>query len=339
MVSQKKPRPTLQDVADLSGVSYQTVSRVINNHPYVSDETRKTVQDAIDTLGYRPSKAAIRLRSKTSKTIAIILYGSWFHGPVQTALNVEMAAKTSGFEVIITNVTETEKQVTEALHMVKDWGVEGIIMIVPAQGLPQSEIQAISGGVPVVYIDAYRSSDTASVNLDEADGTRQIIEHLISLGHRHFCEISGPLNWFSAQVRHQACLQTFQSHGLDAPVHIEGNWTTPGGYQAARRLLEQGHHFTALIAANDNMAMGALYALHQHGLTVPGDVAVVGFDDIPEAAYFIPPLSTVRHNYIQLGTDGFDYLLQLMDDPDTPILQKTIAPKLILRESTQPSGT
>jgi LacI family transcriptional regulator len=338
MVSQKKPRPTLQDVAELSGVSYQTVSRVINNHPYVSDETRKSVQDAIDTLGYRPSKAAIRLRSKTSKTIAIILYGSWFHGPVQTALNVEMAAKTSGFEVIITNVTETEKQVTEALQMVKDWGVEGIIMIVPAQGLAQSEIQAISGDVPVVYIDAHRSSSTASVNLDEAEGTRQIVEHLIALGHRDFCEISGPLNWFSAQVRHQACLQTFQAHGLDAPVHIEGNWTTPGGYQAARRLLEQGHPFTALIAANDNMAMGALYALHQHGLAVPGDVAVVGFDDIPEAAYFIPPLTTVRHNYIQLGTDGFDYLLQLMDDPETPIVQKTISPKLILRESSQPSG-
>ncbi len=98
-------------------------------------KTRKRVQDAIDTLGYRPSKAATRLRAKSSKTIAIILYGSWFHGPVQIALNVEMAAKTSGFDVIISNVTETEKQVTEALQQVRDWAVDGIIMIVPAQGL------------------------------------------------------------------------------------------------------------------------------------------------------------------------------------------------------------
>ena len=153
------------DVAELSGVSYQTVSRVINDHPYVSDETRKRVQDAIDTLGYRPSKAATRLRAKSSKTIAIILYGSWFHGPVQIALNAELAAKTSGFEVIFSNVTETEKQVTEALQQVKDWAVDGIIMIVPAQGLPHSEIEAICGDVPVVYIDSRHSSDLASVNL------------------------------------------------------------------------------------------------------------------------------------------------------------------------------
>ena len=339
MAKARKPRPTMLDVAELSGVSYQTVSRVINDHPYVSDETRKRVQDAIDTLGYRPSKAATRLRAKSSKTIAIILYGSWFHGPVQIALNVEMAAKTSGFEVIISNVTETEKQVTEALQQVKDWAVEGIIMIVPAQGLPQSEIQAICGEVPVVHIDSRRSPTLASVNLDESGGTQQIVEHLLSMGHTHFCEISGPLNWYSAQVRHQACLKVFQAYGIEPPVHIEGNWTTPGGYQATRRLLEQGHRFSALIAANDNTALGALSALHQHGLHVPGDIAVVGFDDIPEAAYFIPPLSTVRHDYIQLGASGFEYLLQMMDDPETPIVQKVIAPKLILRKSSQPAAT
>jgi DNA-binding LacI/PurR family transcriptional regulator len=339
MANPKKPRPTMLDVAELSGVSYQTVSRVINDHPYVSDETRKRVQDAIDALGYRPSKAATRLRAKSSKTIAIILYGSWFHGPVQIALNVEMAAKTSGFEVIISNVTETEKQVTEALQQVKDWAVDGIIMIVPAHGLSPGEVEAICDDVPVVYIDARRTPDLASVNLDEALGTRQIIEHLLSQGHTHFCEISGPLNWFSAQERHQTCVQVFPAYGITAPVHVEGNWTTPGGYQATRRLLEQGHTFSALIAANDNMALGALSALHQHGLRVPDDVSVVGFDDIPEAAYFIPPLSTVRHDFIQLGASGFEYLLQLMDDPQTPIVQKVIAPKLILRESSQPVKT
>ena len=183
MANPKKPRPTMLDVADLSGVSYQTVSRVINDHPYVSDETRKKVQEAIDALGYRPSKAATRLRAKSSKTIAIILYGSWFHGPVQIALNVEMAAKTSGFDVIISNVTETEKQVTEALQQVRDWAVDGIIMIVPAQGLSYNEIQVVCGDVPVVHIESHRSSDLASVNLDEAGGTRQIIEHLLAMGH------------------------------------------------------------------------------------------------------------------------------------------------------------
>jgi LacI family transcriptional regulator len=336
MPNSKKPRPTMLDVAELSGVSYQTVSRVINDHPYVSEDTRKKVQDAIDALGYRPSKAATRMRAKESKAIAIILYGGWFHGPVQIALNVEMAAKTSGFDVILTNVTETEKQVTEALQHVKDWAVDGIVMIIPAQGLPPSEIQAICGDIPVVHIDSHPSTNLASVILDEAGGTHQIVEYLIAQGHTHFCEISGPLNWHSAQVRHQACRRVFQSYGIELPVHAEGNWTTPGGYQAARRLLEQGHSFSAVIAANDNMALGALYALHEFGLNVPDHVSVVGFDDIPESAYFIPPLTTVRHNYIQLGALGFEYLLQLMDDPETPIVQKVITPKLIVRASAAP---
>lgn len=339
MAKSRKPRPTMLDVADLSGVSYQTVSRVINNHPYVSDDTRKRVQDAIDTLGYRPSKAAIKLRAKSSRTIAIILYGSWFYGPVQIALNVEMAAKTSGFDVILSNVTETEKQVVEALQNVKDWAVDGIVLIIPAQGLPQSEIQAICGDIPVVQIDSRPAENLASVRLDDVAGTQQIVEHLISLGHTRFCEISGPANWYSARVRHQTCVRVFQSYGIEPPVHIEGNWTTPGGYQATRRLLEQGHTFTAVIAANDSMALGALYALHQFGHSVPEDVSVVGFDDIPEAAYFIPPLTTMRSNYIQLGALGFEYLIQLMDSPDAPAVQKLIAPKLIVRDSTRPANT
>jgi len=324
------------DVAELSGVSYQTVSRVINSHPYVSEEARQKVQDAIDVLGYRPSKAATKLRSKVSKTIAIILYGSWFHGPVQVALNVEMAAKTSGFDVILTNVTETEQQVTEALQHVEDWSVDGVVMIIPARGLSGEQITSICGDIPVVHIDSQPSASLPSVILDDRNGTQQLIEHLISLGHTRFCEISGMLNWYSGQVRHQTCAEILQTYGLEPPIHIEGNWTTPGGYQAARRILEQGHSFSAVIAANDSMALGAYRALHQAGLAVPDDVSVVGFDDILEATYFSPPLTTVRHNYIQLGALGFEYLMQLMDDPETPIEQKVITPKLIVRESTAP---
>lgn len=336
MPNPPKFRPTMLDVAELAGVSYQTVSRVINNQPYVSDDARQRVQKAIDTLGYRPSKAATTLRSKLSKTIAIILYGSWFHGPVQVALNVEMAAKTSGFDIILANVTETEEQVVQALQHVKDWSVDGIIMIIPARGLRAEEVRAICGDIPVIYIEAQPSPQLPSISLDDWYGTQQVIEHLIGLGHSRFCEISGPLNWYSAQLRHQACLETLKEHGLEAPIHIEGNWSTPGGYQATRRLLEQGHQFSAVVAANDNMALGAYRALHQAGLSVPNHVSVVGFDDILEAAYFTPTLTTVSHDYIQLGAVGFEYLMQLMDDPETRIEQKLIRPKLIVRESTSP---
>lgn len=336
MTNAKKSRPTMLDVAERSGVSYQTVSRVINNHPYVSDEARQKVQEAIEALGYRPSKAATKLRSKLSKTVAIVLYGSWFNGPVQIALNVEMAARTSGFDVILTNVTETEKQVAEALEHVKDWSVDGVVMIIPASGLNAGQVAAICEDIPVVYIDAQPAPDVPSVVLDERAGTQEIVEHLIALGHRQFCEISGPLNWYSARMRHQACQDTLRAHGINDSLHVEGNWTTPGGYQAARRLLQQGHTFTAVIAANDSMALGVYRALYEAGLRVPEDVSVVGFDDIQEAAYFTPPLTTVRHDFIQLGAQGFEYLLKLMDDPDTQIEQRIILSKLILRDSTAP---
>ena len=143
MANSKSSRPTMMDVAKQAGVSYQTVSRVINDHPYVSNEVRLRVRAAIDALGYRPSKAATKLASKSSKIIATVLYGSWLPGPAEIALNVELAAKTSGFDVILINITEPKKQLVEALDNVKAWAVDGLILIVPVQGLSYGEIQAM----------------------------------------------------------------------------------------------------------------------------------------------------------------------------------------------------
>ena len=334
MPPSKRSRPTMLDVAKLSGVSYQTVSRVINEHPYVSDDTRQRVQEAIDTLGYRPNKVATRLKAKHSKTIAIILYGGWLHGPVQVGLNIELAAKTSGFDVIQANITKPQKQLTEAIRHMKDWAVDGILAIVPVQSLPFQEIQTIADGTPFVLIDCERTSEIPSLVIDDYSGTKQLVEHLISLGHRDFCEITGPLDWFSAQIRHQTCHEVCREHDVPPPLHIEANWTPSGGYQAMRRLLEKKQHFTALISANDSMAFGAIRALHQAGLSVPEDVSIVGYDDIPEAAYFVPSLTTARQNFMQLGINGFEYLMQVMDEQDTPYTQQIIPSELIVREST-----
>ncbi len=324
------------DVARLAGVSYQTVSRVINDHPYVSKETRQRVQAAIEALGYRPSKAATKLASKSSKMIAIILYGIWLPGWAEVALNVELAAKTSGFDVILINITEPRQQLIEALQNVKAWAVDGLITIVPVQGMSFAELRAICGNTPIVQIDSQRSPDVPSVVIDDVYGTRQLVEHLLKLGHTQIAEISGPLEWFSAHTRHRACLDTLHAHRMAPPLFVQANWTASGGYQAARRLLAEGRTFTALVAANDSMALGAIRALREAGLAVPQDVSVVGFDDIPEAAYFTPPLTTVRRNLIQLGVTGFEYLMQVMDEPDAPPQQQVIVPRLIFRESTCP---
>lgn len=336
MTTPKSARPTLFDVAKLAGFSYQTVSRVINNHPYVSKETRRRVQEAIDTLGYRPSKVATKLASKSSKMIATILYGSWFPGLAEIALNVELAAKTSGFDVILINITEPKKQLVEALKNVKSWLVDGIILIVPVQGLSFEEVKAISGDTPIVQIDSDRSPDIPSVIIDETYGTQQMVEHLIQQGHTRFAEISGPLNWFNAQARHEACTQILQSCDAALTDHLEANWTVSGGYRAAKHILAEGNPFSVLISANDSMAFGAIRALHEAGLAVPQDISVVGFDDIPEAAYFFPPLTTVRRNLIQLGVEGFEHLMQVADDFAVPTQQKVLVPRVMFRESTRP---
>ncbi|MBN1562247.1 MAG: LacI family DNA-binding transcriptional regulator [Anaerolineae bacterium] len=336
MANAKSSRPTMVDVANLSGVSYQTVSRVINNHPYVSRETRQRVQDAIDELGYRPSKAATKLASKSSKIIATVLYGSWLSGLAEIALNVELAAKTSGFDVILINITEPHRQLVEALENVQAWAVDGLILIVPVQSLPVQEIQKICQYTPFVFVDAHQAPDTPSVVIDEAYGTRQLVEHLIEQGHTQMGEISGPLDWFNAQVRHQTCIQTFADHQLAPPVPCEANWTVSGGYRAAKKLLADHASLTAIIAANDSMALGAMRALHEAGLSVPQDVSVVGFDDMPEAAYFTPPLTTVRRNLIQLGMTGFEHLMKRMDDLEAPMQQQAILPRIVFRDSTQP---
>ena len=336
LLSNPKPsRPTLFDVAKLAGVSYQTVSRVVNNHPYVSKETRRRVQKAIDQLGYRPSKAATKLASKSSKMIATILYGCWFPGLAEIALNVELAAKTSGFDVILVNITEPRRQLIEALANVQAWAVDGVILIVPVQGLSFDEVRAVSDNTPVILIDSQRASDIPSVIIDESYGTQQLVEHLIHQGHSQYCEISGPLDWFGAQVRHQTTVEIFQSHGMESPPYFEANWTVSGGYRAAKRILEEGRDFSAIISANDSMAFGAIRALHEAGLAVPQDVSVVGFDDIPEATYSFPPLTTVRRNLIQLGVVGFEYLMQVTDDPEAPVQQKVLLPRVVYRESTR----
>jgi len=336
MPSFKSSRPTISDVARLSGVSYQTVSRVINDHPYVSKEARQRVQAAIDTLGYRPSKAATKLASKSSKIIATLLYGSWLPGLSEIALNVELAAKTSGFDVILINITEPNKQLADELENVKAWAVDGIILIVPVQSLSFDEVHAICEDTPFVFIDSHQGEGTPSVIIDEAYGTQELVEHLIHLGHTQFGEIGGPLEWLNAQVRHQACVQAFKAHDMELPVHVEANWTVSGGYRAAKKLLADQHDLTAIITANDSMALGVMRALHEAGLTVPHDVSVVGFGDIPEAAYFTPPLTPVRRNLIQLGMVGFEYLMQRMDDLDTPPQQQIILPRVMFRASTRP---
>ncbi len=334
------PRPrrvTLHDVALQSGVSYQTVSRVVNDDPHVSRATRQRVLQAIQSLNYRPNRAARSLVTRRSQMLEVIVFGGNHYGPSQMVANVERAAHELGYSLILTNVLEvTLEAVGDAIDRLSGRFADGIIFITPLVGLDCDQLATLCGGTPFVLIDTQLGSLAPSVVIDQRYGSQLVTQRLIDLGHRDICEISGPLDWFGALARHESWRATLEAAGLTPGVSVAGDWTAAGGYAAARRLLDGGARFTALVVGNDQMAFGAIRALRDSGRRVPEDVSVVGFDDIPEAAYYEPPLTTVRQDFDALGRQSVEYLVGLIDRPETPLHQRVLYPTLVERQSARP---
>lgn len=329
-----KQRYTLNDVAQRAGVSYQTVSRVVNNHPSVAAATRARVQNIIQELGYHPNKVAQSLVANQSNTLAILTFAMSYYGPTQMVVNIERAAKELGYDLIFSNLQEPSyEELRKTLGSLSGRRVDGIISISPVVGVSYEEMVSLCGNTPLVQIDPQMGLEVPSVIVDQHYGSQLATEHLIQLGHERLAEISGPLNWFGAIARHQQWLATLQHAGLTPMMSVEGDWSAKSGYDAARRLLQADPGFTALAVGNDQMALGAIYALHEANLRVPDDISVVGFDDIPETAFFQPPLTTIRQDFSRLGAMGVKYLQELIENPDTPIQQHIIVPRLIVRQS------
>jgi LacI family transcriptional regulator len=328
---------TLNDVANHSGVSYQTVSRVINNHPSVAEETRSRVLGAIRELNYHPNRAARSLVTNRSDTIAIISFGATFYGPGQMVSHIIRHAKDSGYRVSLSTVQHLElDEVKTAIDDLHEHLIDGIIMIAPIISDFMHEIRALIGDIPFIQIDTKAQEGIASVVIEQSHGTKLAVEHLIGLGHREIAEISGPLNWYDATMRHQSWIDTMKRHKLPSHMSVEGNWSSQSGYEALHTLIKAGAKFTGLVVANDQMALGAIAALKELGLRVPEDVSVVGFDDIPESGYFLPALTTVHQDFVALGEQCVDYLVSLITNPDTPVHQRVLYPKLVVRSSTAP---
>jgi DNA-binding LacI/PurR family transcriptional regulator len=196
----------------------------------------------------------------------------------------------------------------------------------------------LTDGVPFVQIGARLGAAIPSVIYDQAQGARLATQHLIDLGHRQIAEISGPLLNYDAHDRHAGWLKTLEDCGLTPGASVEGNFNIEGGYRAMSRLLDQGAEFTAVFIGNDSMAMGAHTALREQGLRVPDDVSIVSFDDIPEAAHFVPGLTTVQQDFDRMGRLATEFLVSLIKSPDTPVHQRVLQPKLVVRESTRAVG-
>jgi DNA-binding LacI/PurR family transcriptional regulator len=328
-------RVTMHDVARQAGVSYQTVSRVINNHPYVAEDTRTRVLQVIADLGYRPNKAARSLAAQQSRTLAVIMFGMDYYGPAQMMINIERAAKAAGYDLIFSNVAQsTVPEMRDALDSLEGWLVDGILAITPVLGVTSEEMQALSAHIPLVQIDIQADAETPSVIVDQQLGAALVTQHLIDLGHRHIAEISGPLHWHGAIARHRSWEQTIYQAGLRPGPTLEGDWTSRSSYELAGQILDRDPAITGLVVGNDQMALGAIRALRERGLRIPADISITGFDDIPEASYFEPPLTTVRQAFDALGIAGVECLIQLIEHPTQPLGQHVIRPQFIPRAST-----
>jgi DNA-binding LacI/PurR family transcriptional regulator len=331
----EKPRAAVMtDVARVAGVSYQTVSRVLNDSPNVRGETRERVLAAIRQLNYRPNSVARALVTGRSSTLGVVTFDTTLYGPATTLLGIEQAAHDAGYAVIVSSLRSLNRRtVLGAIEQLRNQGVDGVSVIAPVR----AGVDALRHVMPDFAVVAVAAAPDASIpvaSVDQAAGAAAATRHLLDLGHETVWHLAGPSDWKEADARIDGWKSVLKAAGAPIPELLRGDWTARSGYELGKALLEL-EGVTAVLAANDQMALGLLRRVHETGLSVPGDLSIVGFDDIPEAAYFTPPLTTVRQDFGELGRRCLQMLVARIDgDADAPSV--VITPELLVRASTGP---
>jgi DNA-binding LacI/PurR family transcriptional regulator len=331
-------RPSMADVARLAGVSSQTVSRVSNGRSNVDDRTRERVITAMRTLGYRPNGAARALQSGRFHTIGVIMSTLETFGNMRTLDAIAKEAARADYSVtLIPIASPTLPRVSGAYRRLSEQAVDGVVIIFEAHLLDHAEF-VLPHGIPVVVIDSDTGPGYTVVDTDQALGARQATGHLLRLGHRQVWHIAGPEGSFSATHRAESWQRTLTSAGIAPPELLRGDWTAESGYRHGLTL-GRSPDVTAVFAANDQMALGAMRALHELGRDIPGDVSVVGFDDMEEARSFWPPLTTIRQDFAAVGRLSIQKLLDKVaaaEAADDGNSKTTVPTELVIRSSTGP---
>ncbi|GAA0502882.1 LacI family transcriptional regulator [Paractinoplanes deccanensis] len=328
----------MMDVARLAGVSHQTVSRVLNEHKNVSEQTRLKVQAAIAELGYRPDRAARALVTGTSKVIGVVTQNTALYGPAMMLTAFEEAALATGFAVNVSSVRNLdERSIADAVERHLDQRVAGLVVIAPVASAGPALAQ-LPEHVPLVTIDGDPERTSTLVTVDQVAGARAATEHLLAAGHETVWHISGPSDWFDAAGRVSGWESALRDAGKEIPPLLTGDWSAESGYRNGQ-LLARLPEATAIFTANDHIALGLLRALSEHGRRVPDDVSIVGFDDVPEAAFYTPPLTTVRPDFDAAARASLELLLAQIEERGADVAaRRTIAPSLVARESVAPPG-
>ncbi|MEP6481500.1 MAG: LacI family DNA-binding transcriptional regulator [Rhodoglobus sp.] len=325
--------PNIRDVARLAGVSYQTVSRVLNESPSIKDSTKQRVLAVISEIGYRPNQAARALVTSKSRTIGVLSQQTANYGPTTSITAIEQAAKEAGYRLSITNIASGDYiSIKTGVDYLLSQSIEALVVIAP-QVRVLEVLAELSIAVPFVTLQT-TDLGVHSMSVNQVAGARMATRHLIELGHTEIMHISGPQDWIEAEARMQGFLEETTEAELRTRAPILGDWSAHFGYYAGLELLRY-RDFTAVFAGNDQMALGFMHASRELGFSIPGDISVVGFDDIPEAAHFFPPLTTVRQNFSEIGRRAISVLLAELRG-DSPAGHDQVLPELIVRESTAP---
>lgn len=335
-----KKHITINQVAEEAGVSIQTVSRVINDRYDVSAETRQRVQEVVARLGYQPNAIARGLASQRSRTLGLVTYdfADYFFTQVVTGAEQEARAQNYIFMLGSTNCGQGDEP--KYLRLLTERHVEGVLFARAGSYDDNQHLQNLQEtGVPVVTTGYYLPDASFTViDINNIEGGHKGVDFLIQNGHRQIAMITGPNYIKSVDDRSKGYQQALERAGIpyDPDLVVEGNWLHRSGYQAMKYLLATGKEFSALFAQNDRMAIGAISALHQAGLRVPEDISIVGYDDIPEAEFAGPPLTTVRQPMIEVGQLAARLLIQHINNPSAAPTQVLLDTELIIRSSVAP---
>ncbi|HEX5731140.1 LacI family DNA-binding transcriptional regulator [Microbacterium sp.] len=328
--AEQSRRVSMRDVASRAGVSGQTVSRVVNDSPRVDPETRARVETAMRELGYRPHRAARALRTGRTHTLGIVVSTLETVGNFRMLQAVADAAATRGYALAVVTAAGAAA-LAEAFDRLRDQGVDGAIVL--NEATPLARGADAPADLRLVVVDSPADERFAVVQSDHEAGARAATEHLIALGHPTVWHLAGPEGSYAAAERERGWHAALEGAGLVAPPVVRGDWTAASGHREGVALADRPD-VSALFAANDQMALGLLRALAEAGRPVPGEVAVVGFDDIADAADYLPPLTTVRQDFDELGERAVDALMGAIDGraPRTDL----VPTRLIVRESSVP---
>jgi LacI family transcriptional regulator len=336
-------RLTIIDVAHAAGVSIQTVSRVINSKPDVSDETRKRVKAVIQELGYKPSVIARSLIQQRSYTIGVVTAGLKFIGPSLTLNGITQQAEEKGYTLLLKELPSfNTNDVQYIVDSLLSRHVDGIIWAAPeiAENRKWIEENSIKLSIPTIFLSMHPIEGISTIDFDNYLGGQMATQHLIDCGYKKVGLISGPLEWWSARQRKLGWENVLSKNQRETTPRtwVEGNWSSSSGEKAFGQLLNQYPEIDAVFSANDQMALGAMSYAFLHNIRIPQDIAFVGFDDIAEAEYFAPPLTTIRQDLLNLGCTAVNEIVCAIEEMREGKAYKSanhlLSPQLIVRQSS-----